>query len=438
MLNEEQDISCSDDEQLERILAPENLKAALKAVKANKGAAGFDGMSTSELTGHLTKHWQGIRTKLLESRYKPDPVKTVEIPKPTGGRRTLGIPTVTDRFLQQALLQELDKTFDPHMSEFSYGFRKGRSAHQAVKQMKHYVVEEGRNWVIDIDLKAFFDNVNHDLLMQKVSRRVKDKRVLKLIGNYLRAGKVGSDGKVDRSGQRGTPQGGPLSPLLANIYLDDLDKEMEARGLKFIRYADDITIYAKSERSAHRIMERLIQWIRKHLKLEVNEEKSQVRPPSEGSFLGFRIVREKIGLSEKSIERYKNKVREIWNARWSVSSKVRIAYWQRYLRGWWNYFRLSEQKNDFTDYEGWTRRHMRKLIWQRWHNYKGRLNALKKLKVPEKYLGLAYSSKGDWKNALSLGRVLTNKRLKSWGMLVPTDLAKAREETLLERILAMP
>ena len=422
---------------MESVLERENLKASLHAVKANKGVAGIDGISTVELSGHLTKHWKGIRRKLEESRYKPDPVKTVEIPKPGGGIRKLGIPTVTDRFIQQGLLQVLDGIFDPQMSEHSYGFRKGRSAHQAVKQMKHYVVEEGRNWVIDLDLKDFFNNINHDLLMYKVSQRVKDKRVLKLIGSYLRAGEMGVDGKVTRNGLKGTPQGGPLSPLLANIYLDALDKEMEARGLSFVRYADDITIYSKSERSAHRTMESLIRWIEKNLKLEVNEEKSQVRPPDQGSFLGYRVEDGKLALSEKSIERFKSKVREIWNARWGVSSKERIAYWQSYLRGWWNYFKLTEREWDYTNYSGWIRRHMRKFIWQKWHNYKGRRNALRKLGVKGKRLKLANCSRGAWRVALALGTILTNKRLKEWGMQVPADLAEAQKETLEERILLM-
>lgn len=416
------------EELMEAVLAPDNLQASYKAVKANKGAAGIDGIGTAELGAHLRTHWEAIRTKLLEESYKPAALKAVRIPKPGGGERKLGIPTTVDRFLQQALLQQLDGIFDPLMSEYSYGFRKGRSAHDAVKQGREFVVEQDCRWVVELDIRSFFDHIDHDILMRMVAQEIRDKRVLKLIGRFLRAG-VLEDGKVVRSA-KGTPQGGPLSPLLGNIYLDALDKELEARGVNFVRYADDVTIYAGSERSAKRIHASIAKWITKHLKLEVNEEKSGVRPPDEGSFLGFRILPDgKIGLSKKSVERFRARVREHWDARWSVKGRVRRERWQSYLRGWWGYFRLSERQWDWEDLEGWLRRHMRKCIWQQWHNWKGRRNALKRLGLRGRRLKLASSSRGAWRVAMALNRILTNARLRDWGLWVPSDLAREQNAT---------
>lgn len=409
---------------MERVLVAENLQAAYVAVKANKGAAGIDGIGTAELGEHLRAHWEGIRAKLLEVSYKPAPVRAVNIPKPGGGQRKLGIPTTTERFIQQALLQQLDGIFDPLMSESSYGFRRGRSAHDAVKAARKFVVEEGRRWVVDLDIRSFFEHIDHDILMRKVAAEVKDKRVLKLIGRYLRCGEL-EDGKVMREA-KGTPQGGPLSPLLGNIYLDVLDKELEDRGVKFVRYADDVTIYARSERSALRIHASIVKWIARHLKLEVNEEKSTVRPPDEGSFLGFRITGDgKIALSKKSIERFRTKVRELWDGRQSLTSRELRDQWQKYLRGWWGYFRLSECRWDYRNMEGWIRRHMRKCFWLRWHNWKGRRNALIRLGARGRTLKIAHSSRGAWRMALMLGTVLTNQRLRTHGLWVPSDLAQA-------------
>lgn len=422
---EERTIAVLNEGIMEQVLEATNLQSAYLAVKANKGAAGVDGLGTHELKGHLREHWPGIKRKLEQSRYRPDPVKEVIIPKPGGGERMLGIPTVLDRFIQQALMQVLDGVFDPEMSESSFGFRRGRSAHQAVRKARAHVVEEAKMWVVDIDIRAFFDQIDHDILMHRVATKVGDKRVLKLIGSYLRCGRKDAAGKVKRNGSKGTPQGGPLSPLLGNIYLDMLDKELESREVSFVRYADDVTIYAKSERSARRIMESIIKWLRRHLKLEVNQEKSRVRPPDQGSFLGFKIVDGKIALSEKSVERFKDQVRAIWNARWSVSGKDRIGRWEEYLRGWWGYFKLVERDWEYADLSGWIRRHMRKCIWQCWHNWKGRRNALRKLGLSGDRLKLAHSGRGAWRIARPLGSVLTNKRLRDWGMKVPEDLARA-------------
>jgi len=415
---------------MEEVMDPDNLRAAYLAVKANKGAPGIDGITTEELGDHLRKHWPGIRAKLEEGRYSPSPARAVDIPKGGGGRRRLGIPTTLDRMVQQALLQVLDGKFDPHFSEHSYGFRKGRGAHDAVRAARRLVVEGGRGHVVDIDIRAFFDNIDHDILMRMVSARVRDKRVLKLIGKYLRAGVLGEDGKVEKSRGKGTPQGGPLSPLLGNIYLDALDKELELRGVAFCRYADDVTIYAKSRRSAERILASTTRWIEKNLKLEVNREKSGTRPPDEGSFLGFRIEGEKIAMSEKSIQEFKRRVREHWDVRkgYGRTGREVLEDWQSYVRGWVGYFRLSERTWDWEDLEGWIRRHMRKWFWQRWHNWKGRVKAFAKLGVRERHKDLARSSAGAWRMARVLNVILRNRWLRDRGFWVPSDvIAQAGE-----------
>ncbi|MEM1297042.1 MAG: group II intron reverse transcriptase/maturase [Verrucomicrobiota bacterium] len=410
---------------MEQVLGEENLRAAYLAVKANKGAPGIDDLTTEELGEHLKKNWPGLKQKILENRYKPSPVRPVEIPKPNGGKRSLGIPSVLDRFIQQALHQELDRLLDPNFSDHSYGFRRGRSAHDAVQAARRYVAEEGRQWVVDIDIKSYFDEIDHDILMRELAKQVKDKRVLKLIGKYLRCG-VLREGKVERKA-KGTPQGGPLSPLLGNFYLDQLDQELESRGVAFCRYADDITIYAKSQRSAERIYASITRWIERTLKLEVNREKSGVRPPSSGSFLGFRITEEgQIAMSEKSIDRFKAKVREHWSNRRAESGPVILKEWQAYLRGWTNYFKLSERSWDWEDLEGWLRRHIRKWFWLRWHNWKGRRNALERLGLRGRRLRMAHSSRGAWRVARALNWVLGNQWLREKGFWVPSDLVEGR------------
>ncbi len=409
---------------MEQVLDPENLKAAYLAVKANKGAAGIDGIGTEELGDHLRAHWPGIKAKLEEGRYRPAPVRAVEIPKSGGGKRRLGIPTTVDRMIQQALHQVLDGIFDPGFSAHSYGFRRGRGAHDAVKAARAHVVEEGRNWVVGIDIKAFFDHIDHDILMRMAAGKVKDRRVLKLIGKYLRAG-VLENGKVTRA-SKGAPQGGPLSPLPGNIYLDALDKELESRGVAFCRYADDVTIYAKSRRGAERILESITKWIERNLKLEVNREKSGVRPPDEGSFLGFRIEKNgRIAMSEKSIGAFKGKVREHWGKPRSKAGREVLESWKKYVRGWTGYYRLSERTWDWEDLEGWLRRHMRKWFWLRWHNWKGRRNAFDRLKVRACHRRMAHSGRGAWRMALALSVVLTNRWLREHGFWVPSDLVKA-------------
>jgi group II intron reverse transcriptase/maturase len=406
---------------LEQVLDPENLRAAYATVKRNGGKAGVDGIETDQLGTHLRAHWEGINVKLLAGRYKPAPVKPVRIPKPGGGERRLGIPTTVDRVIQQALQQVLGGILDVTFSDASYGYRVGRSAHDALRRAQHYVVEEQRTWVVDLDIEQFFDRIDHDLLMRDLSQHVGDKRVLKLVGKYLRAG-VLEDGHVTRSA-KGTPQGSPLSPLLANLYLDRLDKELERRGVAFVRYADDMTLYAGSERSAHRIMTSIVAWIEKHLKLRVNATKSRIRRPHEGSFLGFVIHPDgQIGIAQKSLARYKQRVRMIWDAQVSISGKERIKAWRDYARGWSHYFRLCEWRRPIEDLSGWTRRHIRKYFWLRWHNTKGRRNALRKLGAHGQQLRLASSSRGSWRIAMALNPILSNRHLRRWGLLTPGDL----------------
>jgi len=408
---------------MENVLNGNNLRAAYERVKANKGSAGVDGMSVDAFADHAQKHWPGIADKLKTGMYQPGAIRDVSIPKAQGGERHLGIPNVQDRVIQQALAQVLSPLFDPEFSEHSYGYRPGRSAHDAVKAAQGYVLS-GKTWVVDIDISAFFDEVNHDILMAKISRKVSDKRVLRLIGDYLRA-------PVQRNGQRekrsqGTPQGGPLSPLLANIYLDTLDKELERRGLSFCRYADDIAIFVGSERSGERILTGLTAWIAKYLKLRVNVNKSGVGHPWHGKFLGFRINSDgRIAPSQSSLDRLKEQVRNQWSAQESIPLEERIKRWQHYIRGWWNYFSICQQRRGIKVVESWIRRHMRKYFWQRWHNRRGRLNALKRLKAKPYHLSQASGSVGVWRLARSpmLQTVLNNARLRRWGLWVPSDFA---------------
>ncbi|MEO0415315.1 MAG: group II intron reverse transcriptase/maturase [Verrucomicrobiota bacterium] len=407
---------------LEQVLGEDNVRSAYRAVLANRGAPGIDHLTTTDLGPHLKKYWPGLKTKILENRYKPSPVRPVEIPKPGGGSRCLGIPTVLDRLIQQSLHQQLDQILDPTFSDNSYGFRRGKSAHDAVRAAKHHVVEEDRVWVIDIDIKGYFDAIDHDILMRELAKQIKDKSVLQLIGKYLRSGVLKENGKVERSA-KGTPQGGPLSPLLGNFYLDQLDKELESRGHAFCRYADDITIYAKSQRSAERIYASITRWIERYLKLEVNREKSGVRVPSEGSFLGFRITEKgEIALSAKSIARFKQRVREHWRHPHRAEGRVILEQWQRYLRGWVNYFKLSENPWEWRGLEPWIRRHMRKWFWLRWHNWRGRKRAFERLGIEGPRKKIAHSSRGSWRVARALNRILSNRWLREKGFWVPTDL----------------
>jgi RNA-directed DNA polymerase len=327
---------------MEEVVSAESYGKALKAVISNEGAPGIDGMTTEQLNGHLRKHWPKIQGKLMAGSYTPSPVRRREIEKLSGGTRMLGIPTVLDRFIQQMLLQAMTPIWEPQFSEHSYGFRPGRSAHDAVRAAQEYA-RAGKDWVVDLDITKFFDHVNWDILMGKIAKVIRDKRVLKLIGKYLRAGAM-LDGVVVRSVE-GTPQGGPLSPLLANIYLDELDQELERRGHQFSRYADDCNIYVGSQAAGERVMESVKGWIEKHLRLQVNATKSGVGRPWERKFLGFRLNRQQqIEAAPESLERFKAKVREKWRSCQSRTSNQLREAWRQYVRGGWGYYRLAENR----------------------------------------------------------------------------------------------
>jgi RNA-directed DNA polymerase len=408
---------------MEEVVRPEYVKAASEAVRRNGGAPGIDRMTTRELDGHLKQHWDVIREKLLKGTYVPSPVRRVEIPKPNGGIRTLGIPTVQDRVIQHLLVQGLTPIYDPGFSDSSYGFRPGRSAHDAMRAAQRHA-KAGRTWVVDIDISQFFDHVNHDILMGRISKTIRDKRVLRLIGAYLRRGAM-IDGVVT-SNEEGTPQGGPLSPLLANIYLDALDKELECRGHTFCRYADDCNIYVSSQAAAERVMDGMTEWLQTELRLQVNEAKSGCGRVWERKFLGFRLTEKlEITIAEKSVERFKDKVREMWRSCQSLSSVQLRDRWRAYVRGWWEYFRLAVERRSILRLEPWIRRHIRACFWLRWHNVKGRLNALKRLGLNARQRKGAHCRKGAWPMGKShcMHTALSNAVLRRHGFLMPSDLA---------------
>lgn len=417
-------MSLMEEVKLEAVVKRENLEAAWAAVAANDGAAGVDRKTIKETAVHLNSHWAGIRDKLLNGEYQPAAVRAVEIPKASGGTRRLGIPTVQDRLIQQALHQVMSAAFDGQMSEHSYGFRPKRSAHDAVTAARRFVAE-GKNWVVDIDLKSFFDQVNHDRLMSLVGRRIGDKRVLKLIGRYLRAPLRHADGRQEARRQ-GTPQGGPLSPLLANLYLDPLDRELERRGIAFVRYADDIALFVSSERAANRALDSVKAWLRKQLDLEVNEDKSGTGRSEESQLLGFRIHEKgNVSPSPKALTKFKERVRQLWDARQSLTSEQLRAQWQSYITGWWNYFGYANWCRQVKALSGWIRRHMRKCFWQRWHNRPGRRNALRKLGVTGRGLGVAGCRDGAWAMSrhIVVNQALKTATLNRYGFTLPWELA---------------
>jgi RNA-directed DNA polymerase len=409
---------------LAEVLAVENLNAAWVQVEANAGAAGVDGRTVAQTAGLIREHKDELLGLLSAGKYRPEAVKAVDIPKASGGVRRLGIPTVLDRWIQQAIHQQLGPLWEPEFSEHSYGFRPGRSAHDAVRAAQAHI-RAGKSHVVDIDLKAFFDHVNHDRLMHLIGRKVRDKRLLRLIGEMLRAPLRLSNGQ-EQPRREGTPQGGPLSPLLANIYLHPLDGELEKRGLSFVRYADDVAIFCASPRAAERVLTSVTQWIERELKLPVNREKSGSGPSDGTALLGFRLETDgTIRLAPKSVARLKAKVRELWDARQSLTSEELRDQWRRYIHGWWGYFRLTERRWDVTDLSGWIRRHMRKCFWQRWHHPRGRLNALQRLGLRGRILGMAYSAKGAWAIAQHwvMTSALKNKTLARHGFTLPWETA---------------
>ncbi|NPV71838.1 MAG: group II intron reverse transcriptase/maturase [Firmicutes bacterium] len=386
---------------MEAVVERENMIAALKRVKGNKGAAGVDGMTVDQLMPYLRERWPRIREELLTGRYVPSPVRGVEIPKPGGrGKRKLGIPTVVDRLIQQALQQVLTPVFDPGFSESSYGFRPGRSAHQAVLRARSYVAE-GRRWVVDLDLAQFFDRVNHDILMARVARKVKDKRVLRLIRRYLQAGMM--EGGLVSARREGTPQGGPLSPLLSNILLDDLDKELERRGHAFCRYADDGNVYVRSEKAGERVMASLTRFLERRLRLKVNADKSAVDRPWNRKFLGYSMTfhrKPRLKVAEASVERMKANLRGILREARGRSLGQLIEELGPILRGWTNYFRHVESKGAFEELDGWIRRRLRCILWRQWKRPWTRAkNLMKRGLTEERARKSAANGRGPWWNS---------------------------------------
>ena len=406
---------------MEKIVSKENMTKAYNRVKSNKGSAGIDGITTEEMLGEIWDKWDTIKTSLLDGTYKPTPVRRVEIPKPDGGRRLLGIPTVIDRMIQQAIAQILSEQYDATFSDNSYGFRPNRSQHDAINKAKQYV-EEGYKIVVDIDLEKFFDRVNHDKLMYRLWKDIKDKNLLRIINRYLKSGVI-VDGLFTRT-EEGTPQGGPLSPLLSNIVLDELDKELEKRGLYFVRFADDCNIYVKSQKAGNRVMESITKFIEGKLKLKVNKQKSTVDYPRRRKFLGFRIVKMygkvMIIISDKSIKRFKDKVRDITNRNVSRNMEHRINELKQLMIGWVNYYGMSSCKGKLEELDEWIRRRLRTCIWKQWKKIKTKHDNLMKLGIENaKAWEFANTRKGYWRisNSPILNCTLTNKYFENIGFV---------------------
>jgi RNA-directed DNA polymerase len=385
---------------MEEVCGRENCKQALKRVKANKGSAGVDGMTVQQLPAFLKQHWPAIREQLLNGTYKPQPVRRVEIPKPDGGVRKLGIPTVLDRFIQQAVMQVLQSKWDRTFSNHSYGFRPGRSAHQAVQAAQQHIAE-GCRWCVDLDLEKFFDRVSHDKLMARIETRVSDRRLLRLIRSFLKVGVM--EGGLVSPVDEGTPQGGPLSPLLSNIVLDEFDRELERRGLRFARYADDCNVYVRSRRAGERVMASITRFITTKLKLKVNEQKSAVARPWKRKFLGFSFTanREpKRRLAPKAVIRFKERVRELTRRTRGVKVERMAAELGRYLRGWIGYFGQCQTPSVLQGLEEWTRRRLRSVIWKQWKRGPVRFAELRKRGVGKDLAAqTAGSAHGPWRLA---------------------------------------
>jgi RNA-directed DNA polymerase len=409
----------SSEQLMEEICQAENCKQALARVKSNKGSPGIDGMTVEKLPDYLKQHWPKIREQLLSGIYRPQPVKRVEIPKPDGGIRKLGIPTVLDRLIQQMVLQILQRSWDPTFSEHSYGFRPGRSAHQAVAQAQEYI-SEGYGWVVDLDLEKFFDRVNHDKLMARMAQRISDKRVLKLIRRFLQAG-VMENGLVSPVDE-GTPQGGPLSPLLSNIVLDELDRELERRGHRHTRYADDCNIYVRSQRAGERVMEGITRYLTTKLKLKVNQAKSAVARPKDRKFLGFSFTsgtEPRRRIAPKAILRFKERIRELTCRTRGISMEQRAKELSAYLRGWQGYFGFCQTPSVLETLDQWLRRRLRSVMWKQWKRGRTRFAELRKRGV-----GLAPaattagSAHGPWHlaNSWALATALPNSYFDSLGI----------------------
>jgi RNA-directed DNA polymerase len=409
---------------MEAALERKNMQQAYKRVKQNKGAPGVDKMTVEDLKDYLRRYWPQIRDELLAGRYEPQPVRVVEIPKLDGGVRQLGIPTVVDRLIQQALHQAMSPIFEAGFSESSHGFRPGRGAHQAIQKATEYVAE-GNDWIVDIDLEKFFDRVNHDILMSRVARKVKDKRVLLLIRRYLQAGTM--IGGLETIREEGTPQGGPLSPLLSNILLDDLDKELEKRGHKFARYADDCNIYVQSEVAGRRVMASIKEFLGSRLKLKVNESKSAVARPWELKFLGYSMTsygKPKLKIATKAIGRLKDKIREKIRKGRGRKLQRTIAEMKPLLKGWMNYFKLTEEPTALKDLEQWIRRKLRGIIWRQMKKPWTRAQTLIKRGVEKSHAwNTIKGGNGPWRNARSFAMhsAYSNSYFESIGLISLTQ-----------------
>jgi RNA-directed DNA polymerase len=407
---------------MEAVVASGNLQRAWARVKSNKGAPGCDGMPIEDFPVYARAQWPTIRQALLDGSYRPQPVRRVLIPKPGGGERALGIPNVVDRLIQQAIAQVMTPIFDPHFSESSFGFRPKRSAHGAVKQVQAYV-KAGYRIAVDLDLAKFFDNVRHDILMARVARGVGDKRLLALIGRYLRAGvRIGE--RFEPS-ELGTPQGGPLSPLLANILLDDLDRELEQRRHRFARYADDLLVLVKSERAGQRVKASLTTYLARRLKLPVNEHKSRVAPVNECVFLGFTFRRGKLRWSEAAFADFQHHVRKLTGRSWGVSMHYRFEKLAQYVRGWMGYFGISQYYRPIPELDEWLRRRVRMCYWKQWRGCRTKVGHLLALGTGKRAAILtAISSKSYWhlSRTLATQTGMTNDWLKAQGLVSVREL----------------
>jgi len=406
----------------EQMLHPANLQRAWKQVRANKGAAGVDGMSIDEFpVWAKAGNWETVRSELRSGRYRPQPVRRVEIEKPDGGKRPLGIPTVVDRIIQQAIAQVLTPIFDPTFSEHSFGFRPGRNGQQAVKQVQQ-IIKQQRRIAVDVDLSKFFDRVNHDLLMSLVGQRVHDKRLKQLIARYLRAGFI--DNQFFHETREGVPQGGPLSPLLANIMLDPLDKELERRGHKFARYADDFIILVKSQRAGERVLRSVTQYLQNRLKLVINSQKSQVVKTTESQFLGFTFKNGQIKWHPKTLKKFKQRVRELTNRNWGVSMRYQLFKTSQFIRGWINYFGIANCYQLCCDLDHWIRRRVRMAYWRQWRKPRTKVRNLMRLGVHvQAAVACGITSKGPWRSSKTPGinQALSNELLKKAGLVSLRD-----------------
>lgn len=412
-------------ELMSAIIEPNNMHLAYRRVTRNKGSAGVDGMHVEQLKAYLQQHWPTLKQQLVDGTYQPQPVRKVEIPKPGGGKRMLGIPTVIDRLIQQAIHQVLSSRYDPHFSPHSYGFRPKRSAAQAVKQARHYIQQGGR-WVVDMDLEKFFDRVNHDILMSRLARKIKDKTLLILIRRYLQSGIM--TGGVVSARTEGTPQGGPLSPLLSNILLDELDQELTRRGHSFCRYADDCNIYVKSRKAGERVLTSITTFLEQRLKLKVNREKSAVDRPWKRTFLGYTVCHRKtnprLKPAMKSVQKFKGNIKAVMRSArgWSIRRTVQVLAPK--IRGWLNYFRHADVKKVFEELDGWIRRHLRKILWRQWKRPYTRAKMLMRLGLDEKRAWLsATNGRGAWWNAGAshLNQALPKKLFDELGLVSLMD-----------------